>query len=137
MGGSWHWWDPAGYPRTWWLLLAARIAVGLGVAVAVHGFSDSSVLAVVALFTVIGALEPAFRGPARPRPTPLPIPRHPWIALASGLIATASWAITHFALRGRGQEVAPGVVYIAGVYIWLLRDWGRDRDRDEGRDAPA
>ena len=131
-----RWGPPLG--RRWWVLQSLRAALGLGLAVAVHGLSDSSVLAVVALFTVIGATESAARGPAprRPRPSPLPIPRHPLIAVSCGAIATGSWAITHYALHGRGQETAPAVAYIAGIYIWVLQGWARSKD-DEAPPPPA
>src|SRR5207248_11388321 len=55
----------------------------------------------------------------------------PLIALACGAIATASWAIAHYALHGHGQEAAPAIAYIAGIYIWLLSDWTRSREERE------
>ena len=134
MGEFTRWGPPLG--RRWWLLQSVRVVAALGIAVAVHGVSDSSVLAVVALFTVIGVSESAVRGPSPlPRQSPLPIPRHPLIAVTCAVIATGSWAITHYALHGTGQEMAPAVAYIAGIYIWVLQDTARDEDAAEATAA--
>lgn len=135
MGESTRWGLSLG--RRWWLLQSVRVAAALGVAVAVHGLSDSSVLAVVALFTVIGISESAVRGPSPlPRQSPLPIPRHPLIAVSCAVIATGSWAISHYALHGTRQEMAPAVAYIAGIYIWVLRGSARDEDIAEPTEQP-
>src|SRR3954453_8633363 len=115
----------------WWVLLTLRLFVAATVAVVAHGLTDSYTLALVLLFTVIGALGAPYDSvPERPRtPGPLPIPRHPLVALACAGIATGTWAITHYALGGSGDEAAAGVTVIALVNIWVLRSDAQEKDR--------